>query len=92
MHVASDPSSDFWSELEKRYRELSIGDLPWTQEQPVLGTFLAIVPATLWRVARLPHAELILGFSLLWLLLTYKAHDNEEFKLPVIGDLAAKQA
>jgi uncharacterized membrane protein len=27
-----------------------------------------------------------------WIFLMYKAYNNEEFKLPVIGDLAAKQA
>ena len=27
-----------------------------------------------------------------WLFLMYKAYNNERFKLPVIGDLAAKQA
>ncbi|MBZ5521334.1 MAG: hypothetical protein LAP21_03655 [Acidobacteriia bacterium] len=27
-----------------------------------------------------------------WLFLMYKAYNNEEFKLPIIGDLAAKQA
>ena len=27
-----------------------------------------------------------------WLILMFKAYNNEQFKLPVIGDLAAKQA
>jgi uncharacterized membrane protein len=27
-----------------------------------------------------------------WIFLMYKAYNNEEFKLPIIGDLAAKQA
>ena len=33
-----------------------------------------------------------LAFFGLWVLLVYKAYNNEQFKLPVIGDLAAKQA
>jgi uncharacterized membrane protein len=33
-----------------------------------------------------------LAFFGLWVLLVYKAYNKEEFKLPVIGDLAAKQA
>jgi uncharacterized membrane protein len=33
-----------------------------------------------------------LAFFGLWVLLVYKAYNNEQFKLPIIGDLAAKQA
>jgi uncharacterized membrane protein len=33
-----------------------------------------------------------LGIFLLWILLVFKAYNNERFKLPVIGDLAEKQA
>jgi uncharacterized membrane protein len=33
-----------------------------------------------------------LGFLLTWLYLMYKAYNREMFKLPVIGDLAEKQA
>jgi len=33
-----------------------------------------------------------LAMFLGWLFLMYKAYNNEEFKLPVIGDIAAKQA
>ncbi len=36
----------------------------------------------------------IIGLALfcVWLFLTYKAYNNEKFKLPIIGDLAEKQA
>ena len=64
----------------------------WMAAYFVLGILLAIAPAMLWGVAWLLHSILILGFFLLWLLLMYKAYNHEEFKLPVIGDLAAKQA
>jgi uncharacterized membrane protein len=33
-----------------------------------------------------------LGMLLLWLFLMYKAYNGERFMIPVIGDLAAKQA
>ena len=33
-----------------------------------------------------------LGGLCLWLFLMYKAYSNEKFKLPIIGDLAEKQA
>src|SRR5258708_19686001 len=33
-----------------------------------------------------------LAMFLVWLFLMYKAYNNEEYKLPIIGDLAAKQA
>ena len=35
---------------------------------------------------------LMLAFFLLWLFLMYKAYNNQKLKLPVIGDLAEKQA
>ena len=39
----------------------------------------------LWTLVRL-------GFFVLWIVLMYKAYNNQRFKLPVIGDLAEKQA
>ena len=33
-----------------------------------------------------------LGFFILWLLVMIKAFNGERFKIPVLGDLAAKQA
>ena|SRR5258708_4987870 len=33
-----------------------------------------------------------LGIVICWFLLVFKAYSNQEFKLPIIGDLAAKQA
>jgi uncharacterized membrane protein len=37
---------------------------------------------------------LVLGFGIfaLWIFLMFKAYSNQIFKLPIIGDLAAKQA
>lgn len=53
---------------------------------------LAIVPESLWRVFRLLYAVFGLGVFLLWLVLMHKARNREQFRLPIIGDLAAKQA
>jgi uncharacterized membrane protein len=46
----------------------------------------------LWTIVSLFGTLIYLAFFLLWLFLMYKAYNNETFKLPVIGDLAAKQA
>ncbi len=42
----------------------------------------------LWRLIQLVE----FAFFLCWLFLMYKAYNKEEFKLPIIGELAAKQA
>jgi uncharacterized membrane protein len=33
-----------------------------------------------------------LGLFIVWIILIFKAYNNQEWKLPVIGNLAAKQA
>jgi uncharacterized membrane protein len=48
-------------------------------------TFLGFILVLVWPLFSL----VILG---LWLFLMYKAYNNEKFKLPIIGDLAEKQA
>ena len=58
----------------------------------VFAIFSAILPSMLWRVMWMMDSVLGLAFFLLWVFLMYKAYNKEEFKLPVIGDLAAKQA
>jgi uncharacterized membrane protein len=54
--------------------------------------FSAILPAVFSRVTWMLHSLVGLAFFPVWLFLMYKAYSNEKFKLPVIGDLAAKQA
>lgn len=49
---------------------------------PVIGTLISIV---LWPL-------ISLGIFLLWILLLVKAYQGEMFKLPVIGDMAERQA
>ena len=64
----------------------------WFAVYFVLSILLSILPGMLWRVGWMLYSVVGLGFFLLWLFLMYKAYNNEQFKLPVIGDLAAKQA
>jgi uncharacterized membrane protein len=49
---------------------------------PFLGTLLSLVLYPLVG----------LGFFVLWLMLMYKTYNNERWVLPVIGELAEKQA
>ena len=63
----------------------------WFAVYFVLSIFLSILPGLLWRIGWMLHSVVGLGFFLLWVFLMYKAYSNEQFKLPVIGDLAAKQ-
>lgn len=58
----------------------------------ILFMLLAIVPGFLGHVVWLLYPIFSLGFFLLWLVLMYKAHNREQFRLPVIGELAARQA
>ena len=48
------------------------------------GSFFSLIWPLLWIVQ--------LGLFACWVLLFYKAYNKEEFKLPIIGELAAKQA
>ena len=50
------------------------------------------LPWSLSFIASLLYLVIGLGGFLLWLFLMYKAYNNEMFKLPVIGDIAMKQA
>ncbi len=45
-----------------------------------------------WTIFSLIGTLVYLGLILLWLFLMYKAYNNEKFLLPVIGDMAARQA
>jgi len=64
----------------------------WFAVYFALGFLLSIMPGMLWRVSWMLHSVVSFGFFCLWLFLMFKAYNNEKFKLPVIGDLAAKQA
>jgi uncharacterized membrane protein len=64
----------------------------WFAVYFALGVFLTILPGMLWRLGWLLHSGISFAFFCLWVFLMFKAYNNEQFKLPVIGDLAAKQA
>lgn len=63
----------------------------WFAAYFVIGILTAMLPYMFWRVTWMLHSLLGLGFSLLWLFLMYQAYNHKLFKLPVIGELAAKQ-
>jgi len=46
----------------------------------------------LWVILSLVGMLVSLGALLLWLFLMYKAYNNERYMLPIIGEIAAKQA
>jgi uncharacterized membrane protein len=54
-------------------------------------TFLAVVPFLIFITAPL-HMLVALGALIVWIILLLKANQGQMFKLPVIGDLAEKQA
>ena len=64
----------------------------WVAAYFAIGMLTAIVPYSLWQVVWMLHSLLGLAFFLLWVFLMYKAYNHEQFKLPFIGELAAKQA
>jgi uncharacterized membrane protein len=55
----------------------------------IVGVMLGSILGSLWWAVGL---IIRLGFFLLWLFVMYKAYNNERYMLPVIGDMAAKQA
>ena len=66
--------------------------IAWFAVYFCVGILTAVAPYMFWRVIWMLHSLLSLGFFVLWLFLMYKAYNYEQFKLPVIGELAAKQA
>ncbi len=54
-------------------------------------TFLTVVPFLILLTAPL-HMLVALGALIVWIILLLKANQGQMFKLPVIGDLAEKQA
>ncbi|MDD5542681.1 MAG: DUF4870 domain-containing protein [Acidobacteriia bacterium] len=64
----------------------------WIVFSMICSFFIMALPFGLWFVGSLLHLIIWLGGFLLWLFLMYKAYNNEMFKLPVIGDIAMKQA
>jgi len=54
----------------------------------IVSTIFGMIPFIGWMIALFVP----LGLVLVWALVAFKAFSGERFKLPVIGDLAEKQA
>jgi len=54
--------------------------------------FGMVLPIVAHLIGFLLWMVLLLGFGVLWLVLVLKANQGQMFKVPVIGELAAKQA
>jgi uncharacterized membrane protein len=57
----------------------------------ILGTIIGYVPFIGWVVVVLLYPLFGLGAFALWLMLMYKAYNNQRWVLPVIGPMAEKQ-
>jgi len=64
----------------------------WIVEMIFSAILRAILPFGIGFIFALLAMVIWLGGLLLWLFLMYKAYTNQKFMLPVIGELANKQA
>ncbi len=58
----------------------------------IVSLGLIFVPVIGWIINAVIYLGLGLGGFILWLFLMYKAYQGERFKLPIIGDIAEKNA
>ena len=58
----------------------------------ILSTAMIALPGVAFIFGSLLHLLLGLGIFVLWLVLVFKAYNNEQFVLPIIGPMAQKQA
>jgi uncharacterized membrane protein len=58
----------------------------------IIGTILAHIPILGWIVDLLLWAALSIGILIVWLMLMFKAYNNQRLSLPIIGPIAEKQA
>ncbi len=58
----------------------------------ILSLLLLPIPFAGAAIILLLHVGLGVGSFILWLMLMYKAYNNQRWELPVIGPMAAKQA
>jgi uncharacterized membrane protein len=58
----------------------------------ILSLMLLPIPFAGAAIILLLHVGLSVGIFILWLMLMYKAYNNQRWELPVIGPMAAKQA
>jgi uncharacterized membrane protein len=67
-------------------------NVAWVALYVAVGIASASLPGALRSVSLIVNSLLSLAVFLLWLFLMYKAYSNDRFKVPVIGDLAERQA
>ncbi len=58
----------------------------------ILSIALGALPVIGWIFGILLHFAVMIGFFIMWIMLLYKAYNNEKMVLPIIGPLAEKQA
>ena len=58
----------------------------------VFGVMINMLPYSMWFIFGIFRMIISLVFLGAWVFLMYKAYNREFFKIPVIGDLAEKQA
>ncbi|MBI5026698.1 MAG: DUF4870 domain-containing protein [Nitrospirae bacterium] len=58
----------------------------------IVSIALAFVPVVGWIISAVIYLGLGLGGFILWLFVIYKAYQGERFKLPIVGDIAEKNA
>ena len=58
----------------------------------IISSVLHLIPVVGWLITAIMWPLFGLAVLALWLILVIKAYQNEMFKLPVVGDMADKQA
>ncbi len=58
----------------------------------ILSSILHLIPVLGWIITALLWPLFGLAAFILWILLVVKAYQGQMFKLPIVGDLAEKQA
>jgi uncharacterized membrane protein len=64
----------------------------WIVVHFAIAMLMSFLPWTMWHLVATFSSLVSLALFCVALFLMYKAYSNERFKLPVIGDLAEKQA
>lgn len=71
---------------------LHVGSIAFFIALMICTGILRLIPFFGVMISAVLYPIAAFGFFILWLALMYKAYNNERWVLPVIGELAAKQA
>lgn len=66
--------------------------IAWIVLYIIYSVIMFALPWSLRFIGSLLYLVIALGGLLVWIFLMYKAYNNEMFKLPVVGDIAMRQA